>query len=347
MSAAKPNKKVVPRQGQLYGSKNNDMKTRVKKAWVGFGAVIAALALTAGCAGTTAVSTPGLHHSPMIIAHRAGGGQWPQNSRTAVISSIAGFRAEGPTKSFHGIEIDIVLTKDGHPVLSHDPWVHTTLCRRASGEAIGDRVLIRDITLAALHAHFTCGGIADEAFPRVIPKAETIMTLEEVLDELKSAPEMVLYLDVKVDGDMTAGAKDYAREISKRLAIARLPNRLYIEGPSGESLSAYRSEIHTDFVAVLSYPPFSARENPVLTAVIARWLTRLRWRSPLEKARAANAEAIAGPKQVVTRAAAGQTRDNGVAVVLFAPNTKEDLEKYCNWPVDMLITDYPDLGPCP
>jgi glycerophosphoryl diester phosphodiesterase len=311
----------------------------VKKAWNGLVVIVTASGLTTSRTSTAATVKPDLQRSPLVIAHRAGGGQWPQNSRTAVINSIA--------KRYQGIEIDIVLTKDGHPVLSHDPWVHTTLCRRTSGEPIGERILIRDLTLVELQTQFICGGVPDKDFPRVIPKAEKIMTLDEVLAASKSAPEMVLYLDVKIDGDITASAEAYADAISKRLEAARIPNRLYIEGPSADSLSAYRSAITTDFVAVLSYPPFSATENPVLTAITARWLTKLRWRNPLEKARAANAGAVAGPKQVMTRTAARQARDNGVEVVLFAPNTREDIDKFCAWPADILITDYPELGPCP
>ena len=101
------------------------------------------------------------------------------------------------------------------------------------------------------------------------------------------------------------------------------------------------------FVAVLSYSPFSAKENSALTALKARWFTKLRLRSPLRKAQKAKAGAVVGPTQVITRTAARQAYDNGVAVVLFTPNTREDLYKFCTWPVDMLITDYPNLGQCP
>ena len=319
----------------------------MKKVWIGLGIIIAALGLAAGYISTTDLLKPELHHSPLIIAHRAGGGQWPQNSRTAVMNSIARAGAKDPAKRYHGIEIDIVLTKDGHPVLSHDPWVHTTLCRTASGEPIGDRILIRDLTLAELQSQFICGGVPDKDFSQVIPKAEKIMTLDEVLAALKSAPEMVLYLDIKVDSDITASAEAYARAISKRLETSRLPNRIYIEGPSAESLSAYRSAIGVKFVAVLSYPPFSAKENAALTAIKARWFTKLRLRNPLDKALKAKAGAVAGPKQVITWAAAKESSDNGVEVVLFAINSRKDFERYCTWPVDGLITDYPDLGHCP
>jgi glycerophosphoryl diester phosphodiesterase len=56
---------------------------------------------------------------------------------------------------------------------------------------------------------------------------------------------------------------------------------------------------------------------------------------------------LAGPKQVITWAVAKEARDNRVEVILFAPNTRKNFERYCAWPVDALITDYPDMGHCP
>jgi glycerophosphoryl diester phosphodiesterase len=317
----------------------------LKKILIDYVILILVLALAAGYVSTTDLLKPEVHNSPFIIAHRAGGGHWPQNSRTAVLNSIAG--AKQMSKPYHGIEIDIVLTKDGHPVLSHDPWVHTTLCRTASGEPIRERILIRDLTLAELQSQYLCGGVPDKNYSQATIKAEKIMTLDEVLDALKSVPQMVLYLDIKIDGDSTAKAEDYARALSRLLKSAQLPNRLYIEGPTAESLRAYRSAIHNKFVAVLSYPPFSAEESNLLTAMEARWLTKLRLRNPIDKARNANADAVAGPTQVITWTAARKARDNGVAVILFTPNTRKDLDRFCSWPIDVLLTDYPKLGRCP
>ena len=175
------------------------------------------------------------------------------------------------------------------------------------------------------------------------------MTLEEVLQALKKAPNMVLYLDVKIDGDLTAGAEEYAKAMAKLWEAASLPNRLYIEGPSAGSLAAYRSAIKTEFVAVLSYPAFTVMENSsrIRLVVRARWLTRLRLDSPWTAARNAQAGAVVGPTQVIFRFAAAEAREMGLQVVLFTLNTREDLESYCRSPVDVLITDYPDLGHCP
>lgn len=98
---------------------------------VDYAVLISVLVLAAGYVSTTDLSRPELHNSPLIIAQRAGDGQWSQNSRTAVMNRIVMTRGNDPAKPHHGIEIDIVLTRDGHPILSHDPWVHTTLCTNA------------------------------------------------------------------------------------------------------------------------------------------------------------------------------------------------------------------------
>ena len=319
----------------------------MKKLWMRCIFIAVVFGLAACQLSNIAPSEPKSQNSALVIAHRAGGGQWPQNSRTAVLHCIERAQAGAPEKRIDGMEMDIALTRDGIPVLSHDPWVHTTLCTTASGEPIRERVLIRDKTLEELQSQYLCGGVRDPHFTQVEPKAETIMTLEEVLQALKKAPQMLLYLDVKIDGDLTAGPEDYAKAIAKLWEAAGLPNRLYIEGPSAESLAAYRSAIKTDFVPVLSYPAFSVMRNFAWTAVRARWLTRLRLDSPWAAARNAQAGAVVGPTQVIFRFAATEARDNGVQVVLFTINTREDLESYCGWPVDVLITDYPDLGHCP
>jgi glycerophosphoryl diester phosphodiesterase len=319
----------------------------LKKLWTRFIFVAVVFGLAACQLSNIAPSEPKPQNAALVIAHRAGGGQWPQNSRTAVLNCIERARVGAPENRIDGMEMDIALTRDGIPVLSHDPWVHTTLCTTASGEPIRERVLIRDKTLEELQSQYLCGGVRDPHFPGVEPKAETIMTLEEVLQALKKAPQMLLYLDIKIDGDLTAGAEDSAKAIAKLWEAAGLPNRLYIEGPSAESLAAYRSAIKTDFVPVLSYPAFSAMKNSDWTALKARWLTRLRLDSPWAAARNTQAGAVVGPTQVIFRFAATEARENGVQVVLFTINTRKDLESYCAWPVDVLITDYPALGHCP
>ncbi len=309
--------------------------------------IIIVFALAGGYISTTDWLKPKLQHKTLVIAHRAGSGLWPQNSRTAVLNSIATMKARKSNDRYQGIEIDLVLTKDNYAVLSHDPWVHTTLCQTSSGEPLNEKILIKDLALRELQSGFVCGGVPDPDFPAVMPIAETIATLDEVLEALKVTPDMVLFLDVKIDGELTASSEEYAKALAESLDKSELPNKLYIEGPDVDALATFRSMIRTPFVPSLSYPPFSKEENPVMTVVKSRWLTKFRLKSPLEKAKAAKAEAIVSHTAVITWNAAKQVVDAGIEVILFTPNTKEDLERYCHWPADILITDFPDLGHCP
>ena len=320
----------------------------MKKGWTTAAGIALVALVLAAYLTTTDLFKPRLDNPTLVLAHRAGSGHWPQNSRTAVHNAIAAAQRENPSTRYQGFEVDVVLTKDGVPVLSHDPWVHLTLCTTSAGAALPDKILIRDLTLAELHERYLCGGVQDEEFPEVIPKAETVMTLDEVLAALSDAPDMVLYLDVKIDGDLTASPQAYAEAILSRWHAAGLKNPLYMEGPSAASLAAYRAaagatKLHT----ALSYPPFTADEKPTITVLKRRWLTKLGWLLPQDKAQKAKADAVVGPTQAISWPSAQQAREAGVQVILFTPNTKKKLHKFCGWPADIIITDFPELGHCP
>src|SRR5690606_3618342 len=53
---------------------------------------------------------------PVVEAHRFGAAEFPQNGRAALRNALA--------KGWKGVELDLVLTKDRVPVVSHDPWVN-------------------------------------------------------------------------------------------------------------------------------------------------------------------------------------------------------------------------------
>jgi glycerophosphoryl diester phosphodiesterase len=56
------------------------------------------------------------------------------------------------------LELDIGVTRDRVPVLSHDPYVQAQKCRRADGTPyeLADEVLIKDLSVAQLQSQFLC-----------------------------------------------------------------------------------------------------------------------------------------------------------------------------------------------
>jgi glycerophosphoryl diester phosphodiesterase len=71
------------------------------------------------------------------------------------------------------LETDIHLTKDGVPILSHDPHIQTGKCRYTDGTpyTFEDEVLIRDLTLAEIQAVFICDGVIRTGTPQTNDRA--------------------------------------------------------------------------------------------------------------------------------------------------------------------------------
>jgi glycerophosphoryl diester phosphodiesterase len=274
--------------------------------------------------------------SPTVIAHRAGSGDWPENSRTAVFGSIQ--------RGYKGMEFDLTLTRDLVPVLAHDPWLSETLCTTASGEPLPGRVLIQDLTLAELQAGYRCGGVVNPEAPEAQVVADTLMTFDEVLDALADAPEMLVHLDLKCEPGLTPSPEAFAEQIMGRWHARKLPNPMYVDSGLPEVLEAFRAR--GPVTTTLSWPWFPAGSNAASIVLGHEMLARLGLDDMVAAARRAGSNGIVIPYQLADRHQVEQARRQGLKVQLFSPNTAELLAYFCEWPVDVLITDFPQEAPC-
>ncbi len=292
-------------------------------------------------------------HTPKILAHRGASGLWIQNSRHGVEESIQLFKKN--PGMFHGIEVDIVLTKDHVPVLAHDPWVHKQLCHRrgepASDGGLDDEVLIRALSWEALHSQFICGDRVDQDFPQAVGQAEPVVRLSEMLALVRQTPTLIVYLDTKIQPPLTLEAKHYAQAIAKDWREAGLSNPLYIEAPSAHALSFFEADPFADTGSrvkrVLAYPAFLANENWLLKGARRALYSYLFPKDALQQTDDASAQAVAMPTQVLNRASRRYLQEGNKAVIVFTPNDTQSFQAACESGVDIIITDYPTLGPCP
>lgn len=278
----------------------------------------------------------------MVFAHRASSGLWHQNSRNAVVNSIREAREGSLRGKLHGIEVDIALTRDGVPVLSHQPWIDKSLCVRSDGSAVG-HVLIRDVEFKELQDNYLCGGVRDPKFPTATTFSESVLGFDEFLSYLKSAPELAVYLDLKIESGITASAETYAKAVFGRWSQAEMQNKLYVEGPTAEALATYRRYAKVPFTAVLSVPSLTHRDNWFTVARTALKVV-LFPSDPLKRAK--QADAVASPVEVMTKAAQERLQTGGKEVVVFTLNDQKALSDACKSGIDLIITDYPNLGPC-
>ena len=82
--------------------------------------------------------------------HRGGRSLRPENTLPAMEVALDNLMST--------LETDTGVTKDGAPVLDHDPYVEAAKCRRADGNPYtpADEVLVKDLTVAELQSRFIC-----------------------------------------------------------------------------------------------------------------------------------------------------------------------------------------------
>ncbi|MEQ8275070.1 MAG: glycerophosphodiester phosphodiesterase family protein [Deltaproteobacteria bacterium] len=271
--------------------------------------------------------------TPTVVAHRAAAGYWPENSRTAVEGSVA--------RGYPMIEVDVVVTADGVPFLHHDPWVSETLCRRADGSEIGERIFIRDLTAAELVADYRCGGVADPSTPDAEVVSDTVLPLEEFFTIASAKSEIALYLDLKYAPDETVPLDVFAPAVKD--ALVGVPNVVYVESTFDEGVAAFAD---TPVKTLRGWPRFPPGGSGVGQAIGAELASTLGFADILDAAHDAGADGVTTAFQVLDWPSARAARHEGLEVVVFTLNSEAELSRYCAWPVDFVISDYPERAPC-
>ncbi|MDQ3264937.1 MAG: hypothetical protein M3Y59_14945 [Myxococcota bacterium] len=297
--------------------------------------LLASLLAAAGSA-CGLVDPPG---APQVMAHRAAAGNWPENSRTAVRGAVAA--------NYPGIEFDIVLTADGVPVLSHDPWLHQTLCTHADGTPlVGERLLIKDLTLDALRTGYRCGGVADPEMPDAQVVSETHMTLDELFTEVATAPDMVLQFDIKYEDGLTLPAEDFVQQVVVAMRDSGLPNPWYVSSTEVDFIPLAVAAVPDGVDVSLTWPKFKQDDNSTVVGLSNELLAQLGLGDPLAIATRVGATGLLLQYRVTDRRIVEAAHQQGLSVQLWTLNTEGLLDAYCSWPVDKLITDYPERASC-
>lgn len=276
--------------------------------------------------------------APRIWLHRGGSSRWPQNTLTAMRGAVS---IGAP-----GVEMDLGLTRDGVPVVVHDPWLDPVRCTTVRGEPIGE-VSVAELTFDELRAGYLCGGRPDPDFPAVTPVAGRVPSLDEVLAELSRAPGMAIYLDVKTHPGHTRSPEDFAAAIFARLRPIAARHPIFIEGPDEETVIALRAAAgDVPFTPLISAPAFRAGTDWTAIGVSERIRGRLSPSGPVKQALAAGAKGIVTHPDVLDWRTAEAARDAGLEVILFGPQSRADVERLCTWPITGLILSDPALGDC-
>lgn len=291
-----------------------------------------ALALLAGCSGIPVEPLkPNIANlnNRLFLAHGASSGSESMNSLDAI-------RATLQRDDYDGIEIDIILTGDGIPVLAHDPWLKDDTCRRNDGQSF-EPVFLRNVLYSELSERFVC------RFPAVDGKSDdyhSLVTLADALGLVKNYPDKTLYLDLKIQENFTLDVEQYALEVFQVLMKEQIENPVFIEVPEVEQLKTIK-DIFGEYNAhfVISYPAFYAGENWYYIGALAIIRTLLIADKPVDIARKSSADVLMSPTIVMTHRSVDKLHEQSVLYGTFLVDDSESLNAACDHGAYIIITD--------
>lgn len=141
-------------------------------------------------------SRPGIIH---IQGHRGARGELPENT-------LEGFKSALSTGA-QALELDILVTRDGHIVVTHNQTLHTDTTRNAAGDWItADTLNVRELTLKELQSfdigRSRNGSDYQKRFntQRTLESA-VIPTLQNVFDLMNRPENLAVWLSIEVKSD--------------------------------------------------------------------------------------------------------------------------------------------------
>ena len=291
------------------------------------------------------VSTPPTE----IHGHRGARGLRPENTIPAFECAIA--------LGVDALELDVVMTRDGVPVVHHDHALDPARTRDASGKWLTPPGLrIDSLDLAALD-RFDVGRAAPgseiaRCFPDQLPRdGARVPTLEEVLRLGKGPDARRIRFQIEIKSSPLVPGDGAGPEALARAVVAVLRERSMTERSSILSFD-WRVLLEARRLAPdLSIVCLSA-ERPWLDNILRHAPGPSPWTAGLEieafggslpRMVKATGSSVWGPYyRDLSEAALAEAHAHGLKVVVWTVNEIDDMRSLARLGVDGITTDYPD-----
>jgi glycerophosphoryl diester phosphodiesterase len=258
---------------------------------------------------TLAVPLMGLDSRRILVhGHRGARARRPENTLPAFRYAIE--------QGVDVLELDVAVTKDNVPVVSHDPLINATIC---SGPKTG--IPIHTLTLAELH-EYDCGAKQNPAFATQVPVPGTrVPTLDEVFD-LSKGTTVQFNVETKIFADhpeYTPGPEPFTQLILDLVRKHGIEKRVILQ----------------------SFDPRTLRVMKKLDPSIRRAALFEVEREWPEVAREFEATHMSPLYSLVTKERVSWAHGTGLEVVPWTVNKPEDWAKLADDGVDAIISDDP------
>ncbi len=244
----------------------------------------------------------------LVHGHRGARARRPENTLPAFRYAIE--------QGVDVLELDVAVTKDNVPVVSHDPLINATIC---SGPKTG--IPIHTLSLAELR-EYDCGAKQNPAFATQVPVPGTrVPTLDEVF-ELSKGTTVQFNVETKIFADkpeLTPDPEAFTKLILERIKKHGIEKRVILQ----------------------SFDPRTLRVMKKLDPSIRRAALFEVEREWPEVAREFEATHMSPLYSLVTKERVSWAHGAGLEVVPWTVNKPEDWAKLADDGVDAIISDDP------
>jgi glycerophosphoryl diester phosphodiesterase len=299
-----------------------------------FGAVLAAVAILAPLPAASP-QAPGFD----LQTHRGGRGETTEESLRAFAKSLE--------LGVSTLELDIVITKDGQPLVWHDPTIQSEKCSDTGPAFAGDPAypyvgkLVHDLTLLQIRT-LDCGRQLAE-FPRAeVVWGNKIAVLPEVFALTDWYRADVRYnIESKVAADrpgLSAGPQEFVDVVLAAIRSAGKVDRVEIQSFDWRTLPLVRrAEPAIPLVALWNEQTW-VPDSPWLAGVNPAVVT-----DPIIGAMMVGANIASPTYSLVDKALVDRAHALGLKVIPWTVNDAGTMRQQIANGVDGLITDYPTL----
>lgn len=255
-------------------------------------------------------------HSVKIHGHRGSRGTHPENTLRAFEEALLA--------GADFLELDLVLSADGVPIVTHDPVISFDLCLDQNLKPIARQVPIGNLKLTEIKT-FQCGSIPHPMFTDQQKGSPTsLLTLDEFLQWFSTQKTSGVFINLETkmkapQGTKKPSPKKFVDAIISRLKKYKMSDKTLLQSFDFRTLKEVRKRDPHFKISMLF-----EKQEPFC-----------------QKAQTMRADIISPEFSLVSKKEIEACHQMGIEVHPWTLNEQAKWEQAIQWKVDGIITDYP------
>lgn len=286
-----------------------------------------------------------------LQTHRGGRGEWTEESLRAMENSLA--------LGVSTLEFDVVITKDGVPLVWHDPAIEAEKCSDTAPATPNDPQfpyvgkLVHDLTAEQI-ATLECAKQLENFPAAEVIEGNRIATLGQMLDATRGAEGVHYNIETKIEGEKrgdSAEPEEFVNAILDEVDRAGVTDRVMIQSFDWRSLPLV-AERNDSIPLVLLWDETTWKKDSPWTGevnydvvngdiIAAAQQMGVQVLSPGHSVPYGRTPSDSDYNPVANRDLINRAHEAGFAVVPWTVNEEETMNEQIDAGVDGMITDYP------